>query len=141
MEVFQLDTRERIFQALDKSGMEQKEFAIRLGITDKIISAWRTGRSRSYQKYISQIAEVLDTTVGELLGEPASWELIPEPGPYDIILKFNHPEAEVRKKAMQAAFWGGDKDLSQEDMDAMWGDVEKFAAFLAEQKKQEKKNG
>lgn len=46
--------------------------------------------------------------------------------------------APADKSAIQAAFWGGDKDLSQEDMDAMWSDVERFAAFLAEQKKREK---
>lgn len=39
---------------------------------------------------------------------------------------------------MKAAFWGGDKDLSQEDLDAMWADVKNFAAFVAEKKKREK---
>ena len=38
-----------------------------------------------------------------------------------------------------AAFWGGDKDLSPEDMDAMWQDVENFAAFVAQKKKEEKR--
>lgn len=44
------------------------------------------------------------------------------------------------KENLQAAFWGGEKDLSQEDLDDMWNDVERFAAFLAEKKKQEKKD-
>ena len=37
-----------------------------------------------------------------------------------------------------AAFWGGDKDLSREELDAMWKDVERFAAFVAEQKRRER---
>ena len=45
------------------------------------------------------------------------------------------------KENLQAAFWGGEKDLSQEDLDDMWNDVERFAAFLAEKKRQEKKDG
>ena len=43
-----------------------------------------------------------------------------------------------QKETIQAAFWGGEKDLSQEDLDAMWNDVSRFAAFLVNQKKQEK---
>ena len=42
------------------------------------------------------------------------------------------------KAAIKAAFWGGEKDLSQEDLEDMWNDVERFAAFLAEKKRQEK---
>ena len=37
-----------------------------------------------------------------------------------------------------AAFWGGDQDLTEEDKKAMWADVKNFAAFVAQQKKQEK---
>ena len=45
------------------------------------------------------------------------------------------------KAEIQAAFWGGEKDLTDEDKDAMWADVERFAQFLAEKRRQEKKNG
>lgn len=46
----------------------------------------------------------------------------------------------IAKEDLQAAFWGGEKDLTQEDMDAMWADVENFAAFVAQKRRQEKKN-
>lgn len=52
----------------------------------------------------------------------------------------SQPSYTNTKEDLQAAFWGGEKDLSQEELDAMWNDVERFAAFLAEKKRQEKKN-
>ena len=57
------------------------------------------------------------------------------------LLKELEPSTPAPKETLQAAFWGGEKDLSQEDLDDMWNDVEHFAAFLAEKKRQEKKDG
>ena len=47
-------------------------------------------------------------------------------------------ERESKKEELMAAFWGGEKDLSPEDLEAMWADVENFAAFVAEKKRREK---
>lgn len=68
---------------------------------------------------VQMLATYLGVSTSELLGEDL-------------------PTDPAGKESLQAAFWGGDKDLSQEDLDAMWTDVERFAAFLAEQKKREK---
>lgn len=71
---------------------------------------------------VQMLADYLGVTTSELLGEaPAG-------------------SAPAGKAELQAAFWGGEKDLSQEDLDAMWGDVERFAQFLAEKKRQEKQS-
>jgi len=66
-EVIILDTLSLIFALLDEQGIEQKKFATLIGTTDKTVSAWRTGRSKSYTKYLSQIAKALDTTPDYLL--------------------------------------------------------------------------
>ena len=62
-----MDLQARIFELLDEAHMEQKQFASILGTTDKTVSAWRTGRSKSYTKYISRIADALGTTTEYLL--------------------------------------------------------------------------
>lgn len=62
-----MDTADRIFYLLDKLGMEQKAFAIAIGTTDNTVSTWRTGRTKSFQKYLPTIATVLGTTVDYLL--------------------------------------------------------------------------
>lgn len=126
-----MDLLTRIFGLVDEAHMEQKQFASILGTTDKTVSAWRTGRSKSYTKYLPQIAEALGTTTEYLLtGEGPKKKPAPAVSDSDTI-----SEDEIK-----AAFWGGDKDLSQEDLDAMWKDVKRFAAFVAQQKKQEKQH-
>lgn len=126
-----MDLLTRIFELLDEAHMEQKQFALVLGTTDKTVSAWRTGRSKSYTKYLPQIAEALGTTTEYLLtGEGPKKKSAPAVSDSDTISEDD----------IKAAFWGSDKDLSQEDQDAMWGDVKRFAAFLAQQKKQEKRH-
>ena len=62
-----LSTSDRIFALLKEEGVEQKEFAKQIGTTDKTVSAWKTGRSSSYTKYLAQIASILGTTVEYLL--------------------------------------------------------------------------
>lgn len=60
-------TVDRIFLLLDKKGIEQKEFAHLIGTSDKTVSAWKTGRAKSYTKYISKIAEILGVTTDYLV--------------------------------------------------------------------------
>lgn len=56
-------TVDRLFQLLDERGMEQKELAMRIGTSDKTVSAWRTGRSKSYTKFLPTLADILNTSV------------------------------------------------------------------------------
>ncbi len=60
-------TVDRIFSLLDKRGIEQKEFARLIGTSDKTVSAWKTGRAKSYTKYLAKIAEVLGVTTDYLV--------------------------------------------------------------------------
>lgn len=93
-----MDTAERIFQLLDKSGMEQKKFAELIGSTDKIVSKWRTSGLKSYRKYLPQIAEVLGTTVDYLLSGD---EKKPAPAPPpDLWVKFNSLTPEGQKEVI-----------------------------------------
>ena len=117
-----MDTAERIFQLLDKSGMEQKKFAELIGSTDKIVSKWRTSGLKSYRKYLPQIAEVLNTTVDYLLSGD---EKKPAPAPKN--------GDELDRDTIMAAFMGGDMDMSPEERDALWDDVYEYARFKAEQ--------
>lgn len=62
-----MDPCNRIFELLATRGIEQKAFAEVLGVSENIVSTWRTGRTKSYRKYLPQIAEVLNTSVEYLL--------------------------------------------------------------------------
>lgn len=64
-----MDTKSRIFELLDKKGMEQKSFAEAVGVSADTVSNWRRGVSNSYNRYLVKIAQVLGTTTADLLGE------------------------------------------------------------------------
>ncbi len=62
-----MDTLSRIFELADKKFPEQQAFAAAIGVSAKTVSVWRTGRGKSYTKYLTQIADALDTSVEYLL--------------------------------------------------------------------------
>ena len=62
-----MNTRDRIFDLLDASGMAQQDFAQMIGVSKHIVSKWRTTDLESYKKHIPQIAEALNTTTEYLL--------------------------------------------------------------------------
>lgn len=104
------------------AGLSQKELAGKLFVSQQAIARWETNKATPNPETVVKLAEIFDVTTDELLGK----ESIPS------------SDESNAKENLQAAFWGGEKDLSQEDLDAMWNDVSRFAAFLADQKKQEK---
>lgn len=67
-----MDTRDRIFDLLDRQKMEQKAFAAAIGVKESAVTDWRRGKSTSYNRYLVQIAQVLGTTTADLLGETRS---------------------------------------------------------------------
>ena len=64
-----MDTKTRIFELLDKLGMEQKALAEAVGVKESTVSDWRRGKSNSYNRFLVKIAQVLGTTTADLLGE------------------------------------------------------------------------
>lgn len=58
---------DRIFDLLKAKGIRQKDLADLLGVSDKKVSAWSTGRSKTYTDYLPQIANILGTTVEYLM--------------------------------------------------------------------------
>lgn len=62
-----MDTRDRIFDLLDRQKMEQKTFAAEIGIKESVVTDWRRGKSNSYNRHLVQIAQALSTTSEYLL--------------------------------------------------------------------------
>ena len=62
-----MDTRDRIFDLLDRQKMEQKTFAAEIGVKESVVTDWRRGKSNSYNRHLVQIAQVLGTTSEYLL--------------------------------------------------------------------------
>lgn len=62
-----MDTIARVFELVDRQFKEQQDFAAAIGISSKVVSSWRSGRIKSYQKHLPVIANVLGTSVEYLL--------------------------------------------------------------------------
>ena len=55
-------------------GLQQKELAEELGVTQVTVSSWEHGKSFPSPGRLKQVADVLNTTVEELLKEPGKKE-------------------------------------------------------------------
>lgn len=119
----------RIFELLDAAGMEQKKFALLVGTTDKTVSAWRTGRSKSYTKYIPKIAEILNTSAEYLLTGD---------GPKTKATTSKAGVGAVKPEHIRAAFFEGAEDLSKEEMDMLWDDARSYMQYKLEQRRKQK---
>lgn len=120
----------RIKSLRNAVGMKQSELADIVKYRQNTVSNWETGRSDPPLDALEKMSSTFNVSIDYILGRDEK-EASPIP-PVGSDSARNH---------LMAAFWGGEKDLSQEELDDMWNDVERFAAFLAEKKRQEKKNG
>ena len=107
----------------------QKELADILFVNQTAVSQWERGITTPSSQLLIKLSELYGVTTDYLLCRDEKESTTPS------------DENDSARNRLMAAFWGGEKDLSQEELDDMWNDVERFAAFLAEKKRQEKKNG
>lgn len=121
---------DRIFALTKENGMEQKKLAEILGITDKKVSAWKTGRSKTYRDQIEKIAEVLGTTTEYLLtGNGPKYKTAPA----DVSNSDTQNEGQL-----MAAFFEGGKDLSEEEMAVLWQDAKDYIQWKLSQRRKAK---
>ena len=125
-----MDTANRIFELVDKQFKEQKEFAAAIGVSDKIVSQWRVGTTRSYRSRIATIAEVLGTTTEYLLtGEGPK-----KRGARPLVSESDT----VSEDTIKAAFFEGGEDLTQEEMDELWEDAKDYIQYKLDQRRRRK---
>ena len=61
-----MGTIDRIVELLSENNLSQKELTDYLGIKKSVFSAWKNGTSKSYNKYLTQIAEFLNVSVEDI---------------------------------------------------------------------------
>ena len=110
--------QKRLRELLEEKHISQKEISEICKVSTSTVSTWFNGINIPRMDKIERLANYF--------GLPKSHFIEESPAPA------------VSPDDIKAAFWGGDKDLSKEDLDAMWADVKNFADFVAQKKKQEK---
>lgn len=64
-----MSTIDKIIQLLDQRERSQKDLTDYLKLEKSVFSAWKSGKSKSYMKYLPQIASYLNTTVDYLIDD------------------------------------------------------------------------
>lgn len=62
-----MDILNRIIELLNSNNRQQKELTDYLGVDKSIFSAWKSGKSNSYKKYLPEIAEFFSISVDKLV--------------------------------------------------------------------------
>ena len=128
--------RTRLRELRETAGYKsQQAFADAFGVAQSTVGGWEAGKREPNYATTLKLANFFHVSVDYLLGQTDQKDMASTQTPTPT----TGPSSS--RENLQAAFWGGEKDLSQEDLDDMWNDVERFAAFLAEKKRQEKKDG
>ena len=63
-----MDTLDKIMLLLKENGIEQQGLAAILGINKQTISDWKSGKSKTYLKYIQTISDYFNVSTDYLLG-------------------------------------------------------------------------
>ena len=127
--------RTRLRELRENAGYKsQQAFADAFGVAQSTVGGWEAGKREPNYATTLKLANFFHVSVDYLLGQTDQKDLASTQTPTPT----TGPSSS--RENLQAAFWGGEKDLSQEDLDDMWNDVERFAAFLAEKKRQGKKD-
>ena len=162
-----MDTADRIFELVDAKYKDQKDFAADIGATPTQVSKWRGHISKSYVKYLSQIAMVLDTTTDYLVsgsGPKHRSQILadfdvprstpPPPGAGTVLVGSQRVKGgmenihvmgdivagktSLRENLLKAAFFEGGEDLTQEEMDELWEDAKDYIQYKLEQRRRRK---
>lgn len=101
-------------------GLSNYQLSKDLDVHPTTIANWLDGKMPR-KKTLVQIARYFSVTVDRLTGED---ELVDQ-----------RTDGSVTDSVLKAAFFGGEKELTPEQIDDLWADVREYAAFKAAQKK------
>lgn len=127
---------DRIALRRKELGMTQTELAQKMGYKSKAaISKIETNVNNITQSTVVKFAEALDTTIAYLMG----WDTAEGIDAYGNRKATEDSKRPISEDDIKAAFWGGERDLSQEEIDDLWADAKDYIAYKTAQRKKKKK--
>ena len=103
---------ENLSRLLEEHGKTQLDLSNEMHVAASTVSSWCNGDKMPRMDKVEWMASYFGVQTSQLIEPP-----------------------EQRDNDIKAALWGGDKDLSQEDIDALWDDVRAYAEFKTQQRK------
>lgn len=108
--------QKRLRQLREQKGYQtQQSLADALGVAQSTVANWEAGRREPNYETTARLADFFRVSVDYLMGRTDAEEE-------------NDPD-----EALKAALWGGDSDLTEEEMEELWADVREYAAYKAQQ--------
>lgn len=110
---------QNLTRLLDRSGITQLDLANQMGVAPSTVSSWCNAEKMPRMDKVEWMAQFFGVPTSQLI-EPFQ------------------ADDKRRSDTIKAALWGGDKDLTQDDIDALWADVESYIEFKTQQRKKKK---
>lgn len=99
-------TAENILRILQERGISKKAFAEGIGVRAQTITDWQNGKTKSYNRYMPEIARFFDMSVDDIINYPNKSG------------KINTNNIELPTDEQIAyAFWGGAEGITSEMLD------------------------
>ncbi len=116
-----------LFCELCKSkGTSVTRATMEIGLSRTIGTKWKNTGATPNGETLNKIADYFGVTVDYLLGAEKDKAPVPE------------GKRIISDDDLKAAFWGGEQDLTQKELDEMWDDVREYARYKAEQRRKKK---
>lgn len=120
----------RLRELRNTKGISQQMLADYIGISKSSINMYERGEREPGIEILEALADFYNVDLDYLFGKTTT------PNRYSTIAAESVP---AQDENIKAAFWGGDKDLSPEEIETLWEDVCSYIKFKTEQQKQKKK--
>ena len=117
----------RISSAREMRGLTLDDIATEVGVARSTIQRYEKGTiSKIKLPVLQSIASALNVNPNWLIGNTDD----PDAG---------KGPRQISDEDIKAAFWGGEQDLSPEEIDALWAETKDYIAFRTAQRKKKKK--
>lgn len=111
---------ENLTRLLRASGKTQSDFAKDIKVSESTVSSWCNGEKMPRMDKIEWMASYFNVPITSLIEQGGALST-------------------RRDDIIKAAFWGGEKELDEKDIDELWEDARAYIAFKTQQRKQRKK--
>ncbi len=116
-----------------RNNLTQRQLADTLGVSESRIGMYERCQREPDFEMLEAIADYFNVDMDYLTGRS------------DVERQYSFDPATgaatrpVSDEDIKAAFWGGERDLSQEEIDALWAETKDYIAFRTAQRKKKKK--
>ena len=121
-------------QLRKRNNMTQRQLADTLNVSESRIGMYERCQREPDFEMLEAIADYFNVDMDYLTGRSD----VERQYSFDPVEAGKGPR-QISDEDIKAAFWGGEQDLSPEEIDALWAETKDYIAFRTAQRKKKKK--